>query len=148
VTVQGAPTNNNLVAMTIQSDGKLVLASGSGDFALVRLQGDDPPGATPGQAASHTSWLDDNAAGSGWLVEPTPGDDSEFTIPGNPSKQDRMELLTALAHQTGSRLGKGHGIGGVRRETPVPGVAPSSCHELLGAVDWLIADEVVDQQGH
>ena len=32
----------------------------------------------------------DNAAGWGWFVDPTPGDDSEFTTPGNQGEQHRM----------------------------------------------------------
>jgi hypothetical protein len=42
-------------------------------------------GRTPGlaDAAHHTIWLDSNAAGWGWFVDPMPWDDSEFTTPGN-----------------------------------------------------------------
>ena len=60
-------------------------------------------------ACEATLWLDDNAAGWGWFVDSTPGDDSEFTTPGNQGEQDRMDLLTALDHQLGHLLGRDHG---------------------------------------
>src|SRR5262249_25642339 len=62
-------------------------------------------------------WLDDNAAGWGWFVDPTPGDDSEFTSPGNQGEQRRMDLLTVLEHEVGHLLGKEHEDGGVMAET-------------------------------
>jgi hypothetical protein len=50
-----------------------------------------PPGAPPGggrtlgqaDEAHHTIWLDNNAAGWGWFVDRSPGDDSEFSTAGD-----------------------------------------------------------------
>ena len=72
-------------------------------------------GTTLGVASGDTLWLDDNAAGWGWFVDPTPWDDSEFTTPGNQGEQNRMGLLTALAHEIGHRadlkkIKKGSGV--------------------------------------
>jgi hypothetical protein len=39
----------------------------------------DLGGTTLGLTSGNTIWLDDNAAGWGWFVDPTPSDDSEFT---------------------------------------------------------------------
>src|SRR5262249_30544512 len=61
-----------------------------------------------GLADSHTIWLDDNAAGWGWFVDPTPGDDAEFTTPGDQGEQHRMDLLTVLEHELGHVLGLHH----------------------------------------
>ena len=50
----------------------------------------DLGGTTLGLASGNTIWLDDNAAGWGWFVDPTPGDDSEFTTPGDQGEQGKM----------------------------------------------------------
>ena len=61
-----------------------------------------------GFAAGDTIWLDADAAGWGWFVDPTPGDDSEFTTPGDQGEQGRIDLLTALMHEIGHLLGHDH----------------------------------------
>jgi Tol biopolymer transport system component len=70
----------------------------------IAIQVADFPGAALGQASGHTIWLDANAAGWGWFVDATPSDDSEFTTPGNQGEQNRMDLLTVLAHEIGHLL--------------------------------------------
>ncbi len=195
VIVPGVPITSNRVDVAIQSDGKLVLAGGNGDFALARLLGDEPPaalqaasvperavgqmlsrhqveplfteaiarwqaagvdvsslhgidvrianlgGTTLGLASGHTIWLDDNAAGWGWFVDPTPADDREFTTPGNQGEQGRMDLLTVLLHETGHRLGFEHSADGVMAEALAPGSrrVPSSSANAA-ALDQVFAD--------
>ena len=94
----------------------------------------DLGGATLGLASGNTIWLDDNAAGWGWFVDPTPWDDSEFTTPGNQGEQNRMDLLTVLEHEVGHLLGYDHEDGGVMADTLAAGVrrAPAAG----GAIDW------------
>jgi hypothetical protein len=58
-------------------------------------------GTTLGIASGHTICLDGNAAGWGWFVDPAPGDNSDFTTSGNQGEQQRMDLLTVLAHEMG-----------------------------------------------
>ena len=77
----------------------------------------DLPGRELGFASGHTIYLDDNAAGWGWFVDATPGNDSEFTTPGNQGEQHRMDLLTVLEHEVGHLLGYDHDEGGVMAET-------------------------------
>lgn len=79
------------------------------------------PGATLGTASGNTIYLDDNAAGHGWFVDPTPGDDSEFTTPGNQGEQRRMDLLTVLTHEFGHLLGYEHSTSGVMQDTLATG---------------------------
>jgi membrane-associated phospholipid phosphatase len=74
-------------------------------------------GLTLGKAVGGGIWLDDNAAGWGWFVDPTPRNDSEFTTPGNQGEQGRMDLLTVLEHEVGHLLGRGHEAVGVMQET-------------------------------
>ncbi len=77
----------------------------------------DLGGTTLGFASGHTIWLDDNAAGWGWFVDPTPKGDSEFTKPSNQGEKRRMDLLTVLQHELGHMLGKEHEATGVLIET-------------------------------
>src|SRR5262249_59995115 len=82
----------------------------------------DLGGLTLGKAAAGgVIWLDDNAAGWGWFIDPTPRDDSEFTTPGNQGEQGRMDLLTVLEHEVGHLLGRGHEATGVMQETLTAG---------------------------
>jgi uncharacterized repeat protein (TIGR01451 family) len=68
-----------------------------------------------------TIWIDDDAAGWGWFVDPTPGDDAEFTTPGDQGEQGRMDLLSVLMHEIGHVLGREHEEDGVMQETLAAG---------------------------
>src|SRR5262249_22786515 len=67
----------------------------------VDVQIADLGGATLGLVSGNTIFLDDNAAGWGWFVDPTPRDDSEFTTPGDQGEQGKIDLLTVLMHEMG-----------------------------------------------
>jgi hypothetical protein len=105
-------------------------------------------GAILGLASGHTLWLDANAAGRGWFY-PTPFDDAEFTTPaghprsGSQGEQDRMDLLTALAHELGHLLGRDHEADGLMAQTLTAGTrrAPSSGSVPMDvALDRMFAD--------
>jgi hypothetical protein len=104
----------------------------------------DLGGATLGLASGNTIWLDDNAAGWGWFVDATPGDDSEFTTPGNQGEQNPMDLLTALAHEIGHLLGQEHAEDGVMIDTLATEIrrVPSSTEVIdwSAIVDMLVAE--------
>jgi hypothetical protein len=76
----------------------------------------DLGGATLAVAAGSTIWLDDDAAGWGWFVDPTPADDGEFTTPGDQGEQGRIDLLSVLMHEVGHLLGQDHSADGVMAE--------------------------------
>lgn len=77
----------------------------------------DLGGTTLGLASGNTIWLDGNAAGWGWFVDPTPWDDAEFTTPGDQGEQHHMDLLSVLTHEIGHLLGYEHDQKGVMQET-------------------------------
>lgn len=67
--------------------------------ATVRIV--DLAGGSVGMAVGNAISLDGDAAGWGWFVEATPGDDSEFASPDNQGGQTPMEWLTVLKHDLG-----------------------------------------------
>jgi hypothetical protein len=109
----------------------------------IQIQIADLGGATLGLASGHTIWLDSNAAGWGWFVDPTPWDDSEFTTLGNQGEQNRMDLLTVLDHELGHVLGFEHADSGVMLDTLAAGTrrtpgSPTNWTDF-SVVDWLAA---------
>ena len=62
----------------------------------------DLGGRTLGLASGHTIWLDANAAGWGWSVEPTPWHDSKFTTPGTAkTREDSIAKTGTLTFAPG-----------------------------------------------
>src|SRR5262249_52540738 len=59
-------------------------------------------------AAAHAIRIDDDAAGWGWFVDPTPRDDAEFVTPGDPAVRGRMDLVSAVSHELGHLIGLDH----------------------------------------
>src|SRR5262249_30474478 len=82
--------------------------------------------------------------GRSWFVDPTAGDDSEFTTPGNQGEMNRMDLLTVLEHELDRMLGCEHTAPGVVPETLPPGSrwVPSSDSYMMdvAVLDWVFAE--------
>jgi hypothetical protein len=79
----------------------------------------DIGGAWLGATYGTSTRIDDNAAGYGWFVDPTPANDSEFSTPGDQGEQGRMDLLTVVMHEMGLGLGLADGGPGImQRELP------------------------------
>ena len=88
-----------------------------------------------------TIWIDDDAAGWGWFVDTTPGDDQEFALPGNQDEQRRMDLLTVVMHELGHLLGHEHKEEGAMEET----LAVGERHTELEQADIARVDQVLGQ---
>lgn len=78
-------------------------------------------GTTLGLASGHTITLDDNAAGWGWFVDPTPHNDSEFRRANNQGEQGRVDALTAIMHEMGHVLGLDHSSHGIMEDSLTTG---------------------------
>jgi hypothetical protein len=78
-----------------------------------RIQIADLPGKYLGEAvaATNTIYLDSNAAGNGWFIDPTPTKDEEFVADGgtllavDPKAVGRVDLLTTVMHELGHLAG-------------------------------------------
>jgi Ca2+-binding RTX toxin-like protein len=99
-----------------------------GGLALARIEG-------------KTITVDDDAAGHGWFIDPTPYDDSEFSVRtadgmrANPSSDaySKIDLLTVLMHELGHAIGYQH-------DASVPGATALMAEDLvpgLRAVDFV-----------
>jgi hypothetical protein len=73
----------------------------------------DLPGSMLGLATRTTVYIDRDAAGHGWFIDPTPAVDEEFSPPASnrqlqavaPQAMDQIDLLTVLEHELGHIAG-------------------------------------------
>ncbi len=78
----------------------------------VHISVGDLSGDLVGYSTTRGIVLDVNAAGNGWFIDPTLGQDEEFAPSGaglltavNPAAMNRMDLLTVVMHELGHKLG-------------------------------------------
>ena len=89
------------------------LSAGTHEYAIEVA---DLPGNLLGATMDGKILIDRDAAGFGWFVDPTPGDDEEFTLDGlgslvarqNTAADGRADLLTTVMHELGHVLGYNH----------------------------------------
>jgi hypothetical protein len=73
----------------------------------------DLPGSCLGETDGNVIYLDTNAAGNGWFIDPTPASNEEFSASANsqqlqavdPRAVDRIDLLTVVEHELGHVAG-------------------------------------------
>jgi hypothetical protein len=99
-------------------------------------------GATLGEMFTHTIWLDANAAGWSWFIDPTSWDDSEFYRPADQGKQNRTDLLNAVMHEMGHVFGLEHDEDGAMPETLAVGTRSALSASLEAHPAWLGTDAV------
>jgi hypothetical protein len=96
------------------------------DAATVQLA--DLPGANLGQEVAGTIYVDIDAAGNGWYIDRTPGDDLEFRnvdgilVARNGAASGHIDLLSVLEHELGHVAGQDHSEEGVMVSTLDVGV--------------------------
>lgn len=99
----------------------------------------DLGGTTLGMTDGKTIWLDDDAAGWGWFIDATPGDDAEFVTPGDQGELGRIDLLTALMHEMGHVLGYDHEEEGALAATLAVGTRLSPAEPSTAALDQVFS---------
>ena len=96
-----------------------LLGSLGADASGVTLNIADLAGGALGQSSATTITLDDNAAGHGWFIDATLGENSEFLPTSNPNvwvakegsaAAGKMDMLSVLLHKYGHALGIEHSI--------------------------------------
>src|SRR5262249_14421137 len=112
-------SDSELASIVIEAKMLWRAALGAGDPRLAALDnikveiGNLPPGVL-GQTIGDTIIIDGSAAGWGWFVDPTPGDNSEFQVKLSDvafaanslsPASGRIDLLTTVLHEMGNAMG-------------------------------------------
>jgi hypothetical protein len=113
-------------------------------LAGVKVEVADLARMTLGEALGKTIWIDSNAAGYGWFVDPTPDDDAEY-LPQPDSKAlaacegsavNRLDLLTTVMHEMGHVLGYDDELSeGVMNGTLSPGVRQTAVDAVFAKLN-------------
>ncbi len=105
----------------------------------------DLPGGYLGATEGNVIYLDTNAAGNGWFIDPTPASNEEFTPSANgqqlqavdPQALDRIDLLTVVEHELGHIAGLGDL--NAAADDLMSGVLGAGARRLASHVDAVLA---------
>jgi cyclophilin family peptidyl-prolyl cis-trans isomerase len=113
-------TESQLQPIIVEAERRLTAATGiqvAAALAGISVQIGDLPDKILGEATANAIYISSTAAGYGWFVDATPGDDSEFSSSlgpyafaacyGSPAAS-RVDLLTTVMHEMTHVLGFGH----------------------------------------
>jgi hypothetical protein len=111
----------------------------------------DLPGALLGLVEDDTVYIDINAAGHGWFVDPTPFDAEEYAPDGDGTlsaiaggdADGRIDLMTVVTHELGHALGIVHDDSELMDESLAAGV-----REVSSDIAESAATEVVESLDH
>ncbi len=94
-------------------------------LAQLTVQTDSLSDSELGWQSANVITLDADAAGHGWFIDATPGDNSEFSssslFANNGAAAGRMDMLSVLLHEVGHAIGMDHSSSGVMGEALQPG---------------------------
>jgi hypothetical protein len=133
-------TNAQLTPIVAEAIARLELQGGSeveSAMSWVTIEVADLADGVLGSTLGNTIRIDRDAAGYGWFVDTTPGDDLEFvadelgvlTAPKDGAAGQHADLLTAVMHEMGHVLGYSHIVAddllplGTRRTEIIPAEA-------------------------
>ncbi len=115
-----ALTEAQLQPIIVEAERRLTAATGiqvAAAMTGVSVEIGDLPANMLGEAEGSSIYISRTAAGYGWFVDSTPGDDSEFSDPRGPyalaapagsTAADRVDLLTTVMHEMTHLLGYDH----------------------------------------
>ncbi len=118
----------------------------------VTFQVTDLPWLQLGDYSEGTIWIDGDAAGYGWFVDPTPWNDREFTdqngtqLAVSGPAAGRMDLLTVVAHEIGHAAGLEHAEG-LMSSTLTAGTRLAPPPATLGSGETRVAAAAVPAAG-
>ena len=112
-------SNAQLAPIVAAALRRLEMQLGSGvetAMAGVKIEMANLPAGMLGETSGNTIWIDDDGAGYGWFVDPTPYDDAEFLAAtatnliarSGSAAGNRADLLTTVMHEMGHLLGYQH----------------------------------------
>ncbi len=117
----------------------------------------DLPGSVLGEATDRTIRLDIDAAGTGWFVDPTPQQSTEFTQGGTKLRADLdgaadglVDLVTVMSHEMGHLARLTHADAGDKAGHVMNAVLSAGVRRLpvaLDALDVLASIDAVEQLG-
>ncbi|HEX5279640.1 MAG TPA: hypothetical protein VFW28_06150 [Micropepsaceae bacterium] len=127
-----APGASALDTITVEARARLgeagLDATQFAQLDTVSIRFDTLSGGELAEQSNGAIVLDSSAAGNGWFVDPTPGDDAEFLSGGNSlvasgqPAAGHVDLLTAVEHELGVRAGLPHTKTGLMAEHLTAGV--------------------------